>query len=88
MSTKPVLTKDTSSDAKAGTVDMKFEIVVLPVSDVDHAKEFYAKLGWRLDADYAHENDFRVIQRPAPAARSFSARTSPRLPPAPLRACT
>jgi len=68
MSTKPVPTKDTSSDAKAGTVDMKFEIVVLPVSDVDRAKEFYAKLGWRLDADYAHENDFRVIQFTPPGS--------------------
>jgi catechol 2,3-dioxygenase-like lactoylglutathione lyase family enzyme len=68
MSTKPVPTKDTSSDAKAGTVDMKFEIVVLSVSDVDRAKEFYAKLGWRLDADYAHENDFRVIQFTPPGS--------------------
>jgi catechol 2,3-dioxygenase-like lactoylglutathione lyase family enzyme len=68
MSTKPVPTKDTSSDAKAGTVDMKFEIVVLPVSDVDRAKEFYANLGWRLDADYAHENDFRVIQFTPPGS--------------------
>ena len=68
MSTKPVPTKDTSSDAKAGTVDMKFEIVVLPVSDVDRAKEFYAKLGWRLDADYAHVDDFRVIQFTPPGS--------------------
>src|ERR1700746_2313552 len=68
MSTKPVPTKDTSSDAKAGTADMKFEIVVLPVSDVDRAKEFYATLGWRLDADYAHENDFRVIQFTPPGS--------------------
>jgi catechol 2,3-dioxygenase-like lactoylglutathione lyase family enzyme len=68
MSTKPVPTKDTSGDAKAGTVDMKFEIVVLPVSDIDRAKEFYAKLGWRLDADYAHENDFRVIQFTPPGS--------------------
>jgi catechol 2,3-dioxygenase-like lactoylglutathione lyase family enzyme len=68
MSTKPVPTKDTSSDAKAGTVDMKFEIVVLPVSDVDRAKEFYANLGWRLDADYAHENDFRVTQFTPPGS--------------------
>src|SRR6266849_9206173 len=68
MSTKPVPTKDTSSDAKAGTVDMKFEIVVLPVSEVERAKEFYAKLGWRLDADYAHENDFRVIQFTPPGS--------------------
>jgi catechol 2,3-dioxygenase-like lactoylglutathione lyase family enzyme len=47
---------------------MKFEIVVLPVSDIDRAKEFYAKLGWRLDADYAHENDFRVIQFTPPGS--------------------
>jgi len=47
---------------------MKFEIVVLPVLDVDRAKEFYAKLGWRLDADFAHENDFRVIQFTPPGS--------------------
>ncbi len=44
------------------SVDMKFEIVVIPVSDVDRAKEFYTKLGWRLDADYDNGKDFRVIQ--------------------------
>ncbi len=68
MSTKPVPIKDPSSDPKVATVDMKFEIVVLPVSDVDRAKEFYAKLGWRLDADYAHEDDFRVIQFTPPGS--------------------
>ena len=68
MSTKPVPAKDATSDASVATVDMKFEIVVLPVSDVDRAKEFYAKLGWRLDADYAHENDFRVIQFTPPGS--------------------
>jgi catechol 2,3-dioxygenase-like lactoylglutathione lyase family enzyme len=47
---------------------MKFEIVVIPVSNVDRAKEFYSKLGWRLDADYAHENDFRVIQFTPPGS--------------------
>jgi catechol 2,3-dioxygenase-like lactoylglutathione lyase family enzyme len=41
---------------------MKFEIVVIPVSDVDRAKEFYGRLGWRLDADYDSGKDFRVIQ--------------------------
>jgi catechol 2,3-dioxygenase-like lactoylglutathione lyase family enzyme len=40
---------------------MKFEIVVIPVSDVDRAKQFYAKLGWRLDADYDNGKDFRII---------------------------
>src|SRR5258708_31737668 len=68
MSTKPVTIKDPSSDPKVAPVDMKFEIVVLPVSDVDRAKEFYAKLGWRLDADYAHEDDFRVIQFTPPGS--------------------
>jgi catechol 2,3-dioxygenase-like lactoylglutathione lyase family enzyme len=46
---------------------MKFEIVVIPVSDVDRAKQFYANLGWRLDADYATEN-FRVIQFTPPGS--------------------
>ena len=38
---------------KTATVDMKLEVVVIPVSDVDRAKAFYTKLGWRLDADFA-----------------------------------
>ena len=49
-------------------VDMKFEIVVIPVSDVDRAKEFYAKLGWRLDADFASGADYRVIQFTPPGS--------------------
>jgi catechol 2,3-dioxygenase-like lactoylglutathione lyase family enzyme len=44
------------------TVDMKLEAVVIPVSDVDRAKEFYRGLGWRLDADFSFDNGFRVIQ--------------------------
>ena len=51
-----------ASEASVAKVDMKFEIVVIPVSDVDRAKEFYARLGWRLDADYDNGKDFRVIQ--------------------------
>ena len=38
--------------ASAGWVDMKLEVVVIPVSDVDRAKRFYGSLGWRLDADF------------------------------------
>jgi catechol 2,3-dioxygenase-like lactoylglutathione lyase family enzyme len=49
-------------------VDMKFEIVVIPVSDVDRAKAFYAKLGWRLDADFADGDDYRVIQFTPPGS--------------------
>ncbi len=46
----------------------KLEIVVIPVSDVDRAKDFYAKLGWRLDADFAAGQDFRVIQFTPPGS--------------------
>src|SRR6202050_3859283 len=49
-------------------VDMKFESVVTPVSDVDRAKDFYAKLGWRLDADCAAGADYRVIQFTPPGS--------------------
>ncbi|MGA2846116.1 MAG: VOC family protein [Candidatus Acidiferrales bacterium] len=55
-------------DAKVAPVDMKFEIVVIPVSDVDRAKEFYSKLGWRLDADFASGADYRVIQFTPPGS--------------------
>ena len=48
--------------SSARTVDMKLEIVVIPVSDVDRAKRFYGGLGWRLDADFAAGDDYRVIQ--------------------------
>jgi len=50
------------------SVDLKLEIVVIPVSDVDRAKQFYEKLGWRLDADFAASNDFRVIQFTPPGS--------------------
>jgi len=68
MSTKPVRIDDATSDAKAAPVDMKFEIVVVPVSDVDRAKEFYGRLGWRLDADSDSGKDFRVIQFTPPGS--------------------
>jgi predicted enzyme related to lactoylglutathione lyase len=47
---------------------MKLEIAVIPVSDVDHAKQFYSNLGWRLDADFATGDDFRVIQFTPPGS--------------------
>jgi catechol 2,3-dioxygenase-like lactoylglutathione lyase family enzyme len=50
------------------TVDAKLEIVVIPVSDVDRAKEFYGRLGWRLDADYDNGSDFRVVQFTPPGS--------------------
>ena len=57
-----------ASDESVARVDMKLEIVVIPVSDVDRAKEFYARLGWRLDADFAHGDDWRVIQFTPPGS--------------------
>ena len=50
------------------TGDMKLEVVVIPVSDVDRAKRFYSNLGWRLDADFAAGDDFRVIQFTPPGS--------------------
>jgi len=68
MSTKAVRVSDPTSDAGVARVNMKFEIVVIPVSDIDRAKEFYAKIGWRLDADYDNGTDFRVIQFTPPGS--------------------
>jgi catechol 2,3-dioxygenase-like lactoylglutathione lyase family enzyme len=47
---------------------MKLEVIVLPVSDVDRAKQFYEELGWRLDADFSTGADFRVIQLTPPGS--------------------
>ena len=59
-----------------GTIDMKLEVVTLPVSDVDRAKRFYQNLGWRLDADIVRGDDFWVsnLLRSIRRARSRSAR--------------
>src|SRR5437879_10843179 len=54
-----------ASDAK---VDMKFEVIVIPVADVDRSKAFYSKLGWRLDADFSFDNGFRVVQFTPPGS--------------------
>jgi catechol 2,3-dioxygenase-like lactoylglutathione lyase family enzyme len=49
-------------------VDLKFEVVVIPVGDVDRSQEFYAGLGWRLDADFSFDNGFRVVQFTPPGS--------------------
>ena len=49
-------------------MDMKLEVVIVPVSDVDRARRFYEQLGWRLDADYASGTDFRVVQFTPPGS--------------------
>lgn len=68
MSTPDVRTEDATSGANAGKVDLKIEAVVIPVSDVDRAKAFYGGLGWRLDADFAFDNGFRVVQFTPPGS--------------------
>ena len=49
-------------------MDIKLEVVVIPVSDADRAKEFYGGLGWRLDADFPFDNGFRVVQFTPPGS--------------------
>ena len=68
MSSTQVNSETAVESPRARTVDMKFEIVVIPVSDVDRAKEFYGRLGWRLDAEFASGDDFRVIQFTPPGS--------------------
>ena len=62
------LVEQVISDLKVAAVDMKLEVVVIPVSDVDRAKEFYGRLGWRLDADFRFDNGVRVVQLTPPGS--------------------
>jgi catechol 2,3-dioxygenase-like lactoylglutathione lyase family enzyme len=58
----------TRQETSVGGVDTKLEVVVIPVSDVERAKQFYARLGWRLDADFAFDNGFRIVQYTPPGS--------------------
>ena len=68
MSNVQTRTETGSAGPSAGTIDLKFEVVVIPVSDVDRAKDFYEGLGWRLDADFPFDNGFRVVQFTPPGS--------------------
>jgi catechol 2,3-dioxygenase-like lactoylglutathione lyase family enzyme len=68
MSTADDGSSETSALERVGNLDLKFEVVVIPVSDADRAKEFYAGLGWRLDADFPFDNGFRVVQFTPPGS--------------------
>jgi catechol 2,3-dioxygenase-like lactoylglutathione lyase family enzyme len=68
MATLTAVDNGTASSPNAAKADMKFEIVVVPVSDVNRAKEFYGSLGWRLDADFDSGADFRIIQFTPPGS--------------------
>src|SRR3954452_4497090 len=68
MSSTDVRAGEATSGARTDTVDLKLEVVVIPVSDVDRAKTFYESLGWRLDADFPFDNGFRVVQFTPPGS--------------------
>jgi catechol 2,3-dioxygenase-like lactoylglutathione lyase family enzyme len=73
MSTNQVQTERSNTDVAASVVreirsDLKLEAVVIPVSDVDRSKAFYTSLDWRLDADFAFDNGFRVVQFTPPGS--------------------
>ncbi len=71
-STAKMSTERTSQIPTAATVDLKLEVVVIPVSDVERAKRFYLSMGWRLDADFASGDSWRVVQvTPPGSACSF-----------------
>jgi catechol 2,3-dioxygenase-like lactoylglutathione lyase family enzyme len=67
-STNEVPSNQAASDGSVKNVDLKLEVVVIPVSDVDRAKEFYQRLGWRLDADFSFDNGFRIVQFTPPGS--------------------
>jgi hypothetical protein len=68
MGSKPVRSIDATRDAGVARVATKLEVIVIPVADVDGAEESYGRLGWRLDADFASGEDFRVIQFTPPGS--------------------
>jgi catechol 2,3-dioxygenase-like lactoylglutathione lyase family enzyme len=68
MTSTAIRPEEATSSARVGQVDLKLEVVTIPVSDVDRAKEFYGNLGWRLDADFS-DGDQRAIQFTPPGSQ-------------------
>ena len=68
MSTTDVRSNDAVESASVTTIDMKLEAVVISVADVDRAKAFYERLGWRLDADFRFDSGFRGVQITPPGS--------------------
>jgi len=62
MATMSATSNEQANTNSPARVDMRLEVVIIPVSDVDRAKEFYAGLGWRLDGDFTAGNDWRGVQ--------------------------
>jgi len=69
MSTNEVHSNGAAGNAGAARIDMKLEVVVIPVSDVERSKEFYGRIGWRLDIDRSADEDFRLVQFRPPGSR-------------------
>src|SRR6202165_1008527 len=68
MSSTQMRSENPTQNPTAGVADLKLEVVVLPVSDVDRAKRFYERLGWRMDADFTNGDDWRVVHRTPPGS--------------------
>jgi catechol 2,3-dioxygenase-like lactoylglutathione lyase family enzyme len=68
MNSSPLRSDSEVETPRARKVDFKFEVAVIPVSDVDRAKRFYGSLGWRLDADFVRGEEFRVVQFTPPGS--------------------
>jgi catechol 2,3-dioxygenase-like lactoylglutathione lyase family enzyme len=68
MSSTEVRSETASRNSRARPIDMKLEVVVIPVADVDRAKRFYSDLGWRLDADFVVDDAFRGVQFTPPGS--------------------
>jgi catechol 2,3-dioxygenase-like lactoylglutathione lyase family enzyme len=68
MSETAISSEQQKSDTGVGRIDMKLEIDVIPVSDVDRSKQFYRRLGWRLDVDDARANGVRIVQLTPPGS--------------------
>jgi predicted enzyme related to lactoylglutathione lyase len=73
MNTHGVIRNDAPGSGSATNVNMMLEVVVIPVSNVDRAKEFYERIGWRLDIDRSAGEDFRLVQFMKPQTRSGAA---------------
>jgi catechol 2,3-dioxygenase-like lactoylglutathione lyase family enzyme len=68
MSSTQMSSERDTQRSPAARVDLKLEVVVVPVSDVERAKSFYQGLGWRVDADFAHGDDWRLVQMTPPGS--------------------
>jgi catechol 2,3-dioxygenase-like lactoylglutathione lyase family enzyme len=68
MSTNEVRSDDAARNAGVARIDMKLEVIVIPVSDVDRAKEFYGRIRWRFNFDRSAGEDFRLVQFTPPGS--------------------